>query len=314
MTARLASAWPAIVLLSVLRLLGGVLLGAVPAGVVAERAKNATGGEMALFDRDGALFAELVRRPPSLAGMNLVWGLGALLLHFVSLPLLAALIDRVAHRSTVSDALSVGVRKAPLLALVSSLSTIAMMLVAYMSFLTSGSLIALFPSGSPARAWAALGFGALGLLPLAIVAVLVDLIRVELVLSTGFFRAVLASWSSFRARALRLLAVYAGTSLVSVLIGVLGFLGTAACAVRAGAASASLSLAITVLTVPALVIVRAAWLTSLVRSRGARQSEALRASDPSGYEAGPSADSDLVLDKPPPTDEGSPANQAATPG
>lgn len=308
MKPRLAPAWPALALLSALRLLGGVLLGAAPAGVVAERVRNAPAGEMALFDRDGALLAELVRRPTSLGGQSLVWGLGALLLHFVSLPVLAALIERVAKGTPLSDALALGLKRTPGLALISSLATLAMMLVAYMSFLTSGSLVALFPSGTPARAWATLGFGALGLLPLAIVGVLVDLTRVEIVLAPGFFRSVVAAWSGFRARALRLLAVYAGTSLAGVLIGFLGLVGAAACAVRAGGGYVLLGVLITAGTTVALVTVRGAWLTVLVRSRQGHESEPLRASNPPGYEAGPSDASDLVLDKPAVTDEGSPAN------
>ncbi|NUO49178.1 MAG: hypothetical protein HOV80_10015 [Polyangiaceae bacterium] len=180
-----------------------------------------------------------------------------------------------------------------------------MILVSYMSMLTSGSLIALFPSGTPGRAWAALGFGALGLLPLAIVAVLVDLTRVELVLSPGFFRAVIAAWQSFRARVLRLLALYAATSLAAVLLGFLGLLGTAACAVRSGSGYAFFAVMITAIAAVALVTIRGAWLTVLVRS--SRQFEALRASNPSGYEADPSVGTDLVLDKPAATDEGSPA-------
>jgi hypothetical protein len=312
MKARLSSAWPLILLLAALRLLGGVILGAMPAGVVAERVKNAPAGEMALFDRDGALFAELVRRPTSLTGLGLIWGLSALLFHFISLPLLAALIERVARRTSLSDALALGLRRTPALALVSSLSTLAMMLVWYMSLLTSGSLIALFPSGSPARAWATLGFGALGLLPLAIVAVLVDLTRVELVLAPGFFRSLVAAWRRFRARALRLLALYAATSLGAVVLGALGLVGAAACAVRAGGGFAFLAVVVTVVTTVALVTVRGAWLTALVRTRTPHESEPLRLADPPGYEAHPSDGSD-VLDKPPSTDEGSPADSPGLP-
>jgi hypothetical protein len=268
MKVALRRGWRPLGLLVALRAAIALVLGATPATFVFDRVKYAPAGELALFEREGALFVELVRRPPPFTGQGIAWTVAALLAHVVALPLLAAFVLAIAGRGEpLSDAVGKGTRLTPVLLLVSLAGGAATVLAAYLGLLSSGSLTALFPSGTPSRAWATAGFGALGLVPVAITAVLVDLARVQVVLGQGgLIEQVVRAWGVLRGAPLRLLLIYAAFALGSATVATLGFVGASAVAVRPGSGWAVSAVLIAVVTTSLLVVFRGAWLAALVRA------------------------------------------------
>jgi hypothetical protein len=268
MKVALRRGWRPLGLLVALRAAIALVLGATPATLVLDRVKYAPAGELALFEREGALFVELVRRPPPFTGQGIAWTVAALVAHIVALPLLAAFVLAVVGRGEpLSEAVGKGTRLTPVLLLVSLAGGAATVLAAYLGLLSSGSLTAFFPSGTPSRAWATGAFGALGLVPVAIVAVLVDLTRVQVVLGQGgLIEQVVRAWGLLRGAPLRLLLTYAAFALGSATVATIGLVGASAAAVRSGSGWAVTAVLIAVMTTSLLVVFRGAWLASLVRA------------------------------------------------
>ncbi len=267
MRAALGAAWKLLACLFVVRLGFALVVGAVPAGAVSSRTAKTSAGELALFDREGALLAELARRPPSLAGVGLVLAVAVVLAHLVSLPIVAASIDAFVHgKKPLARAVGDGLAHIPALLVVSVLSAAAVVFAGYLGLASAAQLVALFPPGTPARAAAAVVLGGIGLVPTAAVAIVSDAVRTEIALGrSGWSRPLSNAWGLFSERPVRLIGWYALYALASAMAGAVGALVAAGRLVSQGHVHAWLGVLSSAVTLAGLVVLRGAWLASLAR-------------------------------------------------
>ncbi|MBL9023294.1 MAG: hypothetical protein JNL21_13935 [Myxococcales bacterium] len=286
----LRAAFKPLLLLVVVRATFALVIGVVPSNAVLDRVRQFPSGELALFEREGALLAELGRRSPMASGLGLTVGTLALLSHVICLPVSGALIEDLARgRGALIERLARGIRVTPPLALVSGLSALVLSLVAYLGLSTAASLIDLFPPGTPARAGAAVLLGGLALVPACFGAALADSLRVQVVVGEPSWTARgRAAWVVVARRPFRLALIYGALVLAATAAASAGVGLVAAAVVRPGAPAAWLGGVLALVTLAVLAWIRAVWLGCLVRlSRNDR--EALRESEGLGYVVDPVA-------------------------
>lgn len=282
----LLAAWKPLGILVALRLAFGLAVGALPSGAVLDRARHFPSGELALFERDGVLVAELVRRAPSLSGLGITFGALAALSYVLSLPLLAALIHVLARgRGAFADDISRGLRSAPSFVLVAGLGAVVLAFAVYMGATTSASLVALFPPGTPSRAVASLVIGGIGLVPAAFGATYFDLLRVQVVLGQeGWSARLLSAWRTLSRAPFRATLRYGVICVASALVAASSVTLAASALVRPGALFVWLGVVVGVVALIVLVLLRGVWFGFLVRL-STNELEALRLPEGLGYEA-----------------------------
>ncbi len=260
-TRRARAAIPLVALAAGARAILGAAVAVEPARYVATTTRHFPRGELALFDQGGALLFELYYQrkiaiaPTALDLIAIVVG------HLVGLFVMAALVVRLANPAlTVREALRAVPPRYPLLVLATGLGTFFLAVLAGASFGAAIFLIA--PSTASGQGLTA----ALILLPLGLLALLVDSVRVALAVSDESLGAALAR--ATRAVLRRPAPIFLRYALATLAQAALATAGAASAVWLAFKAPlvAAFGIALSALCLVAAVAVRA-WLLAALTDR-----------------------------------------------